>query len=288
MGPRLQWRLRSKTLDLTTGVLMGVVNVTPDSFSDGGLRLDPRTAIAAGLEMASQGASIVDVGGESTRPGAAAVSVDEELNRVLPVVAGLAAEGVVVSIDTSKAPVAAAAIDAGAEIINDVTAASDPEMTSVMSQANAGVVLMHMQGTPRTMHEDPRYGDVVEEVSEYLVNRAATLVEAGIDGERIAIDPGIGFGKNVAHNIALIGGLRHITSLGYPVVLGASRKSFLGVLTGIEEPFDRDGATAITTALGFERGARIFRVHEVPGSRVALSVATAIVAAQQWDEWSQD
>ena len=288
MGPPLEWRLRSKTLDLTTGVLMGVVNVTPDSFSDGGLRLEAQTAIAAGLEMTSQGASIIDVGGESTRPGAAAVSADEELSRVLPVVGGLAAEGVVISIDTSKPAVAAAAIDAGAEIINDVTAASDPEMTSVMSQANAGVVLMHMPGTPRTMHEDPRYGDVVDEVSEYLVNRAATLVGAGIDGERIAIDPGIGFGKNVAHNIALIDGLRHITSLGYPVVLGASRKSFLGVLTGIEEPSDRDGATAVTTAMGFERGARIFRVHEVPGSRVALSVATAIVANQQWDEWSQD
>ena len=288
MGPPLEWRLRSKTLDLTTGVLMGVVNVTPDSFSDGGLRLEVQTAIAAGLEMTSQGASIIDVGGESTRPGAAAVSADEELSRVLPVVGGLAAEGVVLSIDTSKPAVAAAAIDAGAEIINDVTAASDPEMTSVKSQANAGVVLMHMPGTPRTMHEDPRYGDVVDEVSEYLVNRAATLVGAGIDGERIAIDPGIGFGKNVAHNIALIDGLRHITSLGYPVVLGASRKSFLGVLTGIEEPSDRDGATAITTAMGFERGARIFRVHEVPGSRVALSVATAIVADQQWDDWSQD
>lgn len=288
MGPPAEWRLRSKTLDLTTGVLMGVVNVTPDSFSDGGLRLEANVAIAAGLDMASQGASIIDVGGESTRPGADPVPADVELSRVLPVVQGLVADGVVVSIDTSKPAVARAAVDAGAEIINDVTAASHPEMASVMARSGAGVVLMHMQGTPRTMHERPHYEDVVEDVSAYLTSRAVAVVGASVDSERVAIDPGIGFGKTAAHNIELINGLDKISSLGYPVVLGASRKSFLGVLTGIEEPSDRDGATAVTTALGFERGARIFRVHEVPGSRVALSLAAAIVASQLWDEWSQD
>lgn len=267
---------------------MGVVNVTPDSFSDGGLRFEEVDAISAGLEMTSQGAAIVDVGGESTRPGASPVSKDEEMSRVLPVVEGLVAQGVVVSIDTSKPSVARAAIAAGAEIINDITAASDPEMASVMTETGSGVILMHMPGTPRTMHEHAHYEDVVEDVSAYLTSRAEALGEAGLDKERVAIDPGIGFGKTVAHNIALLEGLHRISSLGYPVVLGVSRKSFLGVLTGIEEPSDRDGATAVTTALGFERGARIFRVHEVTGSRVALSLAAAIVADQQWDEWSQD
>jgi dihydropteroate synthase len=280
--------LRTRELDLFRGLIMGIVNVTPDSFSDGGLRLDAGDAVAAGREMTGHGAEIVDVGGESTRPGAGSVPADEELRRVIPVVEGLVASGITVSVDTYKPDVARAAVGAGAEIINDVTGAGSDTMAEVMAETGAGVVLMHMLGTPRTMQENPTYGDVVAEVTSFLSERASRLVEAGVDRGRIAVDPGIGFGKTVAHNLALIAGLGELAKLGYPVVLGASRKSFLGKLAGIEDPASRDTATAVTTALGFERGARVFRVHDVVSSRAALRVAAAIVSPAQWDEWSPD
>ena len=267
---------------------MGVLNVTPDSFSDGGLRLETAVAVAAGLEMVEHGADLVDVGGESTRPGANPVSAEEELRRVIPVVEALVAEAITVSVDTSKPEVARAALGAGAEVVNDVTAAGSEKMAELIAEWGAAVILMHMKGTPRTMQQDPAYDDVVGEVGAFLSDRAQRVIGAGVTPASIAIDPGIGFGKNVTHNLELIDGLGRLTDLGYPVVLGASRKSFLGKLTGIEDPSDRDNATAVTTALGFERGARVFRVHNVASSRAALQLAAAIVDPQQWDEWSQD
>jgi dihydropteroate synthase len=285
MGP---WKLRTKELDLSRGLIMGVINVTPDSFSDGGIHLDSVAAIAAGRQMIEQGADVVDIGGESTRPGAEAVPADEELRRVLPVVETLVADGTVVSIDTSKPEVAKAALAAGAEIVNEVTAAAAPGMQEVLAEWGAGVVLMHMKGTPRTMQHDPTYVDVVSEVSGFLGSRAQQLIAVGVDHASIAIDPGIGFGKTVTHNLQLIDGLAKLAGIGFPVVLGTSRKTFLGRIAGIKEGTHRDGVTAVTTALGFERGARVFRVHDVASSRAALSLAAAIVNPQQWDEWSQD
>jgi dihydropteroate synthase len=284
----VNWKLRSKSLDLSQGVIMGVINVTPDSFSDGGLHLDSVAAIAAARQMMEQGADVVDIGGESTRPGAEAVPAIEEIRRVLPVVETLVGDGAVVSIDTSKPDVARAALVAGAEIVNDVTAAATPGMSGVLGESGAGVVLMHMKGTPRTMQLDPSYDDVVGEVAEFLGSRAQQLIETGVDPASIAIDPGIGFGKTVTHNLELIDELGKLAGMGFPVVLGTSRKTFLGRVAGIEDPTLRDGVTAVTTALGFERGARVFRVHDVASSRAALSLAAAIVNPQQWDEWSQD
>ncbi len=267
---------------------MGVINVTPDSFSDGGLHLDAAAAVGAGQEMIALGADLIDIGGESTRPGAEAVPAIEELRRVIPVVEALVSGGAVVSIDTSKPEVARAALEAGAEIINDVTAGVTPGMTEVVGESGAGVVLMHMKGTPRTMQRDPTYEDVVGEVAAFLGSRAEEMMKVGVDRASIAIDPGIGFGKTVSHNLELIDGLGELTDIGFPVVLGTSRKTFLGRVAGIGDPTARDGVTAVTTALGFERGARIFRVHDVASSRAALSLAAAIVNPEQWDEWSQD
>jgi dihydropteroate synthase len=267
---------------------MGVINVTPDSFSDGGIYLDATAAIDAGRAMVEQGADLVDVGGESTRPGAESVPVVEELRRVIPVVEALVADGAVVSLDTSKPDVARAALDAGAEIVNDVTAASTPGMTDVLGESGAGVVLMHMKGTPRTMQLEPTYDDVVSEVATFLDTKARQVIDAGVAPAAVAVDPGIGFGKTVTHNLELIDGLEKLAWLGFPVVLGTSRKTFLGRVAGIEDPTGRDGVTAVTTALGFERGARVFRVHDVVSSRAALSLAAAIVNPEQWDEWSQD
>lgn len=267
---------------------MGVINVTPDSFSDGGLHLDAAAAVSAGRKMIEQGADLLDIGGESTRPGAMAVPAVEELRRVMPVLEALVADGAVVSIDTSKPDVARTALEAGAEIVNDVSAAASPGMTDVLGESVAGVVLMHMKGTPRTMQSDPTYHDVVGEVAAFLGSKAQQVIDSGVSPESVAIDPGIGFGKTVTHNLELIDGLGKLAGFGYPVVLGASRKSFLGRVAGIEDPTRRDGVTAVTTALGFERGARVFRVHDVVSSRAALSLAAAIVNPEQWDEWSQD
>jgi dihydropteroate synthase len=237
--------------------------------------------------MAEVGADLVDVGGESTRPGASPVDQIEEVRRVLPVVTALASEGLVVSVDTSKPYVARAALGAGAEIVNDVTAAATEGMLDVVSTSGAGLILMHMRGTPTTMQHGPVYEDVVAEVAQFLEHRAGQAVAAGVDPASVAVDPGIGFGKTATHNLELIDGLGRLVETGYPVVLGASRKAFLGEVTGIADPGGRDGVTAVTTALGFERGARVFRVHDVSASRAALSLAAAIVSPQTWHEWSQ-
>ena len=260
--------------------LMGVVNVTPDSFSDGGEFLDVERAIAHGRELAAQGADIVDVGGESTRPGAEAVGAAAELERVGPVVATLAGDGgpgVPVSIDTSKRAVAEAALDAGAAIVNDVTALrGDPEMASLCAERGCGLVLMHMLGDPRTMQDDPRYDDVVDDVKAFLAERIEGAVAEGVAEERIWVDPGIGFGKSVEHNLELTLRLGELRELGRPIVYGSSRKSFIGKLTGA--PVDaRLGGTIASSVLAYARGADVLRVHDAGPLRQALTVAEAIL-----------
>jgi len=282
------WKLGTGNLDVSRGVIMGVLNVTPDSFTDGGVHAAADDAVAGGIAMYDAGAEIIDVGGESTRPGSEPVSVGDELARVIPVVERLADHGLLVSIDTSKPAVARAAIDSGARIVNDITACSASGMAELVVETGVGLVLVHMQGVPQSMQQDPHYEDVVSTVAGYLEERAAHLIELGADRESIAIDPGIGFGKTVTHNLELLAGLGELAVLGYPVVLGASRKSFLGRITGIESPKDRDGVSAVTTALGYERGARVFRVHDVSSSRAALAVAATIVNPELWEEWSLD
>jgi dihydropteroate synthase len=263
--------------------VMGIVNVTPDSFSDGGWFLDADRAIAHGLALAQQGAAILDVGGESTRPGAQPVAADEELRRVIPVIEGLRAglgggdRGARISIDTSKAIVAAAALRAGAEIVNDVTALrGDPEMAPLVAAHRCPVCLMHMLGEPRTMQSDPRYDDVVADVISFLRERLQAAVAAGIDESRIWLDPGIGFGKTVSHNLELLDRVGEIVALGRPVVVGTSRKSFLGKITGRDFP-GRAAATVATNVLAYERGARVFRVHDVAPTWDALLTTSATV-----------
>jgi dihydropteroate synthase len=269
------WTIRGGELSLAAPVVMGIVNVTPDSFSDGGDHLDPSVAIAAGLAMIADGAAIVDVGGESTRPGSMPVSIDEELLRVLPVVSALVDGGVTVSIDTTKAEVARRCIAAGAHIVNDVTALSDPAMAGVCADGEVGVVLMHMLGTPADMQHNPTYVDVVAEVGGFLDERAEAAVSSGIAASAVAIDPGIGFGKTYTHNTELMRHLGAFTNRSYPVVIGASRKGFLGSILkasrGETTAKDRDGATAATVALGVSAGVSVFRVHNV---RLGADVAT--------------
>jgi dihydropteroate synthase len=276
------WQTSRSAFDLThRGVIMGVINVTPDSFSDGGAFGTAQAAIDHGLRLAEEGAEILDIGGESTRPGSEAVPVGEELRRVLPVIEGLAGRtSAALSIDTSKADVARAAMAAGAEIINDVTALrGDEAMTEVVAQTNAGVVLMHMRGTPRTMQKDPHYDDVAREVADFFRERLAAAHAVDIAPDRLAIDPGIGFGKTMEHNLELIASLGAFADLGCPVVLGVSRKSFLAAAAGCEAIADRDAPTVALTGLGRERGARIFRVHAVRPNVAALRVAEAVLAA---------
>ncbi|CAN5859672.1 dihydropteroate synthase [soil metagenome] len=273
------WRTRTHSLPLVRPLIMGVVNVTPDSFSDGGLYVEARSAIDHGLGLVASGADLVDVGGESTRPGARPVDRDTEMRRVLPVVEALADAGIVVSVDTTKPEVAAAAMANGAEIINDVSAARADGMTEVVVQSGAGVVLMHMRGDPATMQDDPRYGDVVSEVRDHLVRRATELERAGVDRAAVVIDPGLGFGKTLDHNLELLRGLGEFVVTGYPVMIGASRKSFLSRLTGSGEPHDLDVATAAVTALGIARGASVLRVHDVGSSLLAARIAAAIARA---------
>jgi dihydropteroate synthase len=265
---------------LPRAALMGVVNVTPDSFSDGGLFLDAGAAVEHGLRLVDEGAHLLDVGGESTRPGSEPVSAEEELARVLPVVERLAAEsGVAVSIDTTKAAVAERALAAGATMVNDVTALrSDPDMAAVVAAADAALCLMHMQGTPRTMQDDPRYDDVVAEIVEFLGERIDVATGAGVAEHRICVDPGIGFGKTVEHNLRLIRELDAFCVLGRPIVVGVSRKRFLGSLTGRDEA-GRVAATVAANVAAFERGGRIFRVHDVAPNRDALAIAEAIEGA---------
>lgn len=256
--------------------LMGVVNVTPDSFSDGGLFLDVDAALSHGKELAEQGAEILDVGGESTRPGAEEVGAAEERARVEPVVAGLA-ETATVSIDTSKASVAEAALDAGASIVNDVTALQgDPAIGELCAERGAGLVLMHMRGDPRTMQEEPRYDDVVDEVKAFLAERLTVALGAGVAEERVWLDPGIGFGKTLDHNLELLRRLGELRSLGRPLVVGTSRKSFIGKIDG-SQVGDRLGGTIASSVLAAAAGADVLRVHDVIESRQALLMATAIL-----------
>lgn len=274
------WRTSRRAFDLTNrGVIMGVINVTPDSFSDGGAFGDVESAVAHGMRLAEEGAEILDIGGESTRPGSESVAAEEEMRRVIPVIEQLAERTTVaLSIDTSKAEVARAATQAGAEIINDVTALrGDDAMAGVAAEMGAAVVLMHMRGTPRTMQKDPHYEDAVREVQDFLGERLAAARAAGIAGDRLAVDPGIGFGKTVEHNLQLIASLGAFADLGCPIVLGVSRKSFLTVAAGCENIADRDAPTAALTSLGRELGARIFRVHAVRPNAEALRMTEAIL-----------
>jgi dihydropteroate synthase len=261
--------------------LMGIVNVTPDSFSDGGLFLDAERAVEHGRELAAEGADVLDVGGESTRPGAEAVSAQEELMRVEPVVAALAGgegPGVPVSIDTSKAEVAAAAVDGGATIVNDVTALrAEPELASLCAERDCELVLMHMLGDPRTMQDDPRYDDVVDDVRAFLAERIELAVGEGVEEERIWVDPGIGFGKTVEHNLELLRRLGELGELGRPILVGSSRKSFIGKLTGAPVE-DRLGGTIASNVIAYANGAAMLRVHDVGPFREALTVAEAILS----------
>ena len=258
------------------GALVGVLNVTPDSFSDGGRYAGVEEAIAHGRRLAAEGAALVDVGGESTRPGAGPVSAERELERVLPVVEELAGAGIAVSIDTSKAAVAAAALAAGAVLVNDVTALrGDPEMAAVVAGSGADLCLMHMLGEPRTMQDDPRYDDVVAEVEAFLAERAELAVAAGVARERIALDPGIGFGKTLAHNLELLRALPRLGRLG-PLLLGVSRKRFLGALTGREVAEDRVAASVAAALYCYRGGAHLLRVHDVRATADALAVERAL------------
>jgi len=261
-------------------LVMGIVNVTPDSFSDGGHWLDPAAAIAHGRELVAQGAQILDIGGESTRPGAEPVSEAEELRRVVPVIEGLAAAGTGarLSIDTSKAAIAAAALDAGATIVNDVTALrGDRAMAALVAARGCDVCLMHMLGEPRTMQRDPAYGDVVDDVRAFLAERLQHAIDQGIEAQRIWLDPGIGFGKTIEHNLQLLRRLDELVALGRPLVVGTSRKSFLGTITG-REAGERVAGTLATIVLALARGASIFRVHDVGPARDALLVAAATLS----------
>ncbi len=256
--------------------LMGVINVTPDSFSDGGRYIDPEAAVAHGEKLVRDGAEIIDVGGESTRPGAAEVGEAEELARVEPVVAGLA-ETATVSIDTSKLAVAEAALDAGASIVNDVTALRrDPEIGALCAERGAGLLLMHMQGDPRTMQANPTYDDVVDDVKAFLAERLEAAVAAGVAEERIWLDPGIGFGKTLDHNLELLRRLGELRELGRPLVIGTSRKGFLGKIDG-SEVGDRLGGTVASSVLAAAEGADIIRVHDVAETVQAMKVAAAII-----------
>lgn len=278
ISPVASWKIRDGVIDLSGGALVGILNVTPDSFSDGGMHVDPEEAIQFGLGMVRDGASVIDVGGESTRPGAEPVPADEEIARVVPVVAGLSAVGVVTSVDTSKPEVASAAIEAGANIVNDVTGFRSAKMVDIAAAAGVGVVAMHMKGMPRTMQDEPVYDDVVSEVSGFLRGRIEALVDGGVDETSIVVDPGFGFGKTLAHNMELIARIGEIVDIGRPVLIGTSRKSSLAKITGEADPLMRDGQTAVMTALCYERGVQLFRVHEVTSSRDALSIVGAIVA----------
>jgi dihydropteroate synthase len=261
--------------------VVGVVNVTPDSFSDGGVSLRPEDAIATARRLAAEGAALVDVGGESTRPGSEGIAGDEELRRVLPVLEAVAGE-LPVSIDTSKAEVARRALALGAVMVNDVTALrADPDLAGVVADSGAYLCLMHMLGEPRTMQEDPRYDDVVSEVARFLEERLATAVGAGVGEERVCLDPGIGFGKTVAHNLELLARLDEIVALGRPVMVGASRKRFLGRVLGDPDALTGPVSAGVAAAVvAYERGASLFRVHDVREHVEALGAAKALAAAR--------
>ncbi len=275
MGDR-PWRIGELVADLSQrGMIMGVLNVTPDSFSDGGQFFDAASAVSHGVQMAAEGADIIDVGGESTRPGAEPVSTEEELRRVIPVIKELRRKAdVFISIDTSKADVARSALDAGAVIVNDISGGrADEAMLPLIAQREAALVIMHMQGNPGTMQVAPRYDDVVAEVGNFFRQQYERALECGIDPMAVAFDPGIGFGKTFEHNLELLGNLERLRVNERPLVIGVSRKSFLAKLAGSDEMRDRVIPTAAMTALLRERGADVFRVHDVKENVQALRMA---------------
>jgi dihydropteroate synthase len=260
--------------------VVGILNVTPDSFSDGGDFLDPEAAAEHAVAMLDEGADILDVGGESTRPGSDPVSQEEEIRRVIPVIERILSvrPDAVISVDTYRSGTATAALEAGASLVNDVSALrGDPRMVSVIEEAECPVILMHMQGEPKTMQKEPHYEDVVREVREFLAQRAEYAVDAGVRPENIIVDPGIGFGKNLEHNLALLRNLDAIVDLGFPVLIGASRKRFIEKITSVQEARDRVSGTVATTVLAYERGVTFFRVHDVRANREALAVAEAVL-----------
>jgi dihydropteroate synthase len=265
-------------------LVMGILNVTPDSFSDGGQHNKPEQAINRAIEMAKQGANIIDIGGESTRPGAEEVSTQEQLNRVIPVIKGirnLSIKDIIISIDTTDYQVAKQAIEAGANWINDISAGEDSEhganqMIALAADQDCPIILMHRQGKSDRMQDNPIYDDVCKEVKEYLQERAQLALDSGVKKTNIIIDPGIGFGKTLKHNLALLSDLKTLVSLGFPVLLGTSRKRFLGEIIGEDEPIQRVTATCVTTALGVQAGVNIFRVHDIEENKQAMDVAWAI------------
>ena len=272
----LTWPLGS--LDFSVGTLvMGVLNVTPDSFSDGGLYFDVDAAVAHGLEMVEQGAAMLDVGGESSRPGSARVSTEEQIRRAIPVIKQLAGQvSVPISIDTYRPDVAAAALDAGASMVNDITALADEKMVRLVAERGPAIVLMHMQGTPETMQSDPHYENVTQEVLDFLLERACRAEAAGITRDRICLDPGIGFGKTTAHNLQLLREIDQFVATGYTVLIGTSRKRFIGQITGRTEPSDRIHGTGATIAHCAARGVAIVRVHDVSAAVDVVKMIRAI------------
>ena len=274
-----RWKIGGNVIDLTNrALIMGVLNVTPDSFSDGGEFLTAEAAVTHGLAMAQSGADIIDIGGESTRPGSMRVASEEEMERVLPVIEQLARTITLpISIDTSKTQVARAAIERGATIINDITGGRDPEMFALAAEKQAALIIMHMQGTPETMQRAPTYADVVGEVTDFFRQRYEVAIRSGIDPLCIAFDPGIGFGKTVAHNLDLLANLSRLQVEHRPLVVGVSRKSFLGKISG--QPDGRESATVAMTSLLRERGAHILRVHDVAANAQALRATEALIAA---------
>jgi dihydropteroate synthase len=277
------WQTCSRTFDLRhRGLIMGVVNVTSDSFSDGGKFLTHDAAVAHALTLAEEGADILDIGGESTRPGAQPVRAEEELRRVLPVIERLAGKSrSVISIDTMKPEVARAAMDAGAEIINDISGLRDPAMQEVVRSTGAGAIVMHMQGTPRNMQAAPQYADVCGEIRDFFRQAFEACLRCGIDPMRLAFDPGIGFGKTVAHNLALLRNLGNMRVAERPLVLGVSRKSFLGKVLGSTSMDDREWPTVALTSYGRSNGANVVRVHDVRANAMALRMTEAILNSEE-------
>jgi dihydropteroate synthase len=279
MAERPVWRCRDRDLPLGERTLiMGIVNVTPDSFSDGGRFGGADDAVKHGLQMIADGADILDVGGESTRPGSDPVSVDDELDRVLPVIRGFHEEapGTPISVDTRRADVAVEAVSAGADIVNDVSAAADPGMLPLVKGTGAGLVLMHMQGKPKTMQLEPHYEDVVAEVRDYLAGRLGAAVASGVSRSQLCVDPGIGFGKHLGHNLALLHDVRTFRDLRVPVLVGTSRKRFIGQLTGVEDPAERVEGTAGAVAWCAAHGVDVLRVHDVKEMARVVRVVDAI------------
>lgn len=275
------WRCGRFELSLEHALVMGILNTTPDSFSDGGAFEDPPAAVAHGLKLVEDGAHVIDIGGESTRPGSAEVIPAEEIARVRPVVARLVEENAVpISIDTRHVEVARACVEAGASIINDITGFRDSDMIALAVESDAGLVVMHMAGEPKTMQDSPQYEDVVAEVRDFLLDRALTLEDAGVARERICIDPGIGFGKTLEHNLALLRALPELAGFGFPVLVGASRKRFIGMLTGIEDPRERLGGSIAAAVYASAHGASLIRVHDVAATVEALKVAEALAATE--------